>query len=65
VTSQLARNADDTIKINDEMTLGRLSVKAWEKQSETMLERRRVKKNVRYQVNNTVGQVLNNADYII
>jgi hypothetical protein len=43
VTSQLARNADDTIKINDEMTLGRLSVKAWEKKLETMLERRRVK----------------------
>jgi hypothetical protein len=27
----------------DEMTLGRLSLKAWEKQSETILERRRVK----------------------
>jgi hypothetical protein len=63
VTSQLARSSDDTIKINDDF--GKVIGESLGKAIVDNVREKAGKKNVRYQVNNTVGQVLNNADYII
>jgi hypothetical protein len=63
VTSQLARSADDTIKINDDF--GKVIGESLGKAIGDNVREKAGKKNVRYQVNNTVGQFLNNADYII